>query len=125
MGALRPAFLNRHLGGQNTIHRAFAAQVDLFVEQRGHFAASRAGWPVGRVPLGVVPWVATALNKVCLPELILEPCVSPLQLAYLLIQRISLRLAAAFLRQGLSDPLCAALRHVVRCDEYRPSRRRS
>ena len=36
MGALRPAFLNRHLGGQNTIHRAFAAQVDLFVEQRGH-----------------------------------------------------------------------------------------
>ena len=31
--ALRPAFLNRHLGGQNTIHRAFAAQVDLFVEQ--------------------------------------------------------------------------------------------
>ena len=36
MGALRLAFLNRHLGGQNTIHRAFAAQVDLFVEQRGH-----------------------------------------------------------------------------------------
>ena len=35
MGALRPAFLNRHLGGQNTIHRAFAAQVDLFVEQLG------------------------------------------------------------------------------------------
>ena len=32
MGALRPAFLNRHLGGQNAIHRAFAAQVDLFVE---------------------------------------------------------------------------------------------
>ena len=28
-------------------------------------------------------------DQVCLPELILEPCVSPLQLAYLLIQRIS------------------------------------
>ena len=43
-------------------------------------------------------------DQVCLPELILEPCVSPLQLAYLLIQRISLRLAAAFLRQGLQRP---------------------
>ena len=43
MGALRPAFLNRHLGGQNTIHRAFAAQVDLFVEQRGHHARRVSG----------------------------------------------------------------------------------
>ena len=34
-------------------------------------------------------------------------------------------LAAAFLRQGLQRPACAALRHVVRCDEYRPSRRRT
>ena len=30
-----------------------------------------------------------------------------------------------FFDRAFSDPLCAALRHVVRCDEYRPSRRRS
>ena len=55
--------------------------------------------------------------------------VSPLQLAYLLIQRISLRAcglrffgqAAAVQRPAMRSP-CA---HVVRCDEYRPSRRRS
>ena len=35
-GALRPAFLNRPLRGQNAIHRAFTAQVGLSVEQRGH-----------------------------------------------------------------------------------------
>ena len=42
--------------------------------------------------------------RCALPELILEPCVSPHQLAYLLIQRISLRHEAAFLRQGLQRP---------------------
>ena len=30
-----------------------------------------------------------------------------------------------FLDSAFKDPLCAALRHVVRCDEYKPSRLRS
>ena len=59
-------------------------------------------------------------SMISLPELILEPCVSPLQLAYLPSSR---GLRPRFFDRAFSDPLCAALRHVVRCDEYRPSRR--
>ena len=36
MTPLRSALSNWHLGGQNTIHRTFAAQVDVFVEQGRH-----------------------------------------------------------------------------------------
>ena len=36
MTPLRSALSNWHLGGQNAIHRTFAAQVDVFVEQRRH-----------------------------------------------------------------------------------------
>ena len=35
------------------------------------------------------------------------------------------RLRPRFLDSAFRDPLRAALRHVVRCDEYKPSRRRS
>ena len=56
------------------------------------------------IPSSPATFPCTSDDQVILPELILEPCVSPLQLAYLLIQRISLRLAAAFLRQGLQRP---------------------
>ena len=36
MTPLRSALSNWHLGGQNAIHRTFAAQVDVFVEQGRH-----------------------------------------------------------------------------------------
>ena len=170
MGALRPAFLNRHLGGQNTITScvrctgrplrraawppprrvsgprtapntacrrprlvpsrsmpgrasggaAVARLMGLWttVQRRSADLEGRArrfytdvlSELIGRLLRRVCPVVEAypqqprnfslhVDDQVCLPELILEPCVSPLQLAYLLIQRISLRLAAAFLRQ--------------------------
>ena len=69
------------------------------------------------------------------------PCTSMIRCAFLssfssrAFRRSSLRtfsssgfrsgLRPRFFDRAFSDPLCAALRHDVRCDEYRPSRRRS
>ena len=69
------------------------------------------------------------------------PCTSMIRCAFLssfssrAFRRSSLRtfsssgfrsgLRPRFFDRAFSDPLCAALRHVVRCDEYRPSRRRT
>ena len=41
MTPLRSALSNWHLGGQNAIHRTFAAQVDVFVEQGRHNLGGR------------------------------------------------------------------------------------
>lgn len=61
-------------------------------------------------------------DQMRLVELLLEARLLALQLQEPRLQRIA---QPRFLDRAFSDPLVAAFRHVVRCDEYRPSRLRS
>ena len=146
---LRPAFLNRHLGGQNTISCTGRPlrRADHLVSGPRTAACRRPVVPSRSMPDGPrrrynvdretsraahAGFTPTCLasssaafkslsrrraypqqprnfslhvdDQVCLPELIIEPCVSPLQLAYLLIQRISSGLRPRFFDRAFSDP---------------------
>ena len=71
------------------------------------------------------PVMIVSLNiddQMRLVELLLEARLLALQLQEPRLQRIA---QPRFLDRAFSDPLVAAFRHVVRCDEYRPSRLRS
>ena len=195
MTPLRSALSNWHLGGQNAIHRTFAAQVDVFVEQGRHNLGrgpvheslrtqrvedlvsfllaqgtgwGRAGllmpgrWPPTtiergsgdpeRIARGLYPYVrGQRLGRLheFVPSSRLNPS-SPATFPW--TSRIRRAFSSSFSRRvfsrsslrtfpssgfrslgfrprlfdsALSDPLRTALRHVVRCDEYKPSRRRS